>query len=104
LKEEKQNQTIYSGSTDMTKQKALKFSLKSKILKRFYRYKIGRFILQLKNSTFVSKQVLSQYMIYPKFHYPNADIAIKNLVHRIKADYITEDERLIIYAKHRGQL
>ena len=86
------------------KQKGLKSRLKSKILKRMHRSKVGMFLLELRNSTFVNKQELSQKMAYPKFHYTRADLTIKNLVHKIGADFITEDEQSIIYAKHKGQI
>ena len=85
-------------------QKGLKARLKSKILMRMYRFRVGVFLLELKKSTFVNKQELSQNMAYPEFHYARADITIKSLVHKIGADFITEDEQSIIYAKHKGQI
>jgi hypothetical protein len=71
---------------------------------RMYRFRVGVFLLELKKSTFVNKQELSQNMAYPEFHYARADITIKSLVHKIGADFITEDEQSIIYAKHKGQI
>lgn len=85
-------------------QMGLKARLKSKILKRMYRSKVGIFLLELRNSTFVNEHKLSQNMVYPDFQHSCADITIKSLVHKIGAEFITEDEYAIIYAKHKGQI
>jgi len=104
FKDRSKNEPTYNDPTVKKRQKGLKARLKFKILKRMYRSKLGRFLLELRDSTFVNKQKLSQNMTYPEFHYSRADITIKSLVHKIGAEFITEDEQSIIYAKRNGQI